>query len=201
MAGNVLQYRRKGGSFRKREDFRKIYGLSEEKYQELYPYIEIRVEETPATEMEVREEKLPATPLVEKPFKYEKGTLVELNRADTTELKKVPGIGSVYARRIVNYRNRLGGFYTTAQLQEIELEADSLVQWFTADSTEIDRIPINKSSIERLRNHPYINFYQAKAFIEHRKKRGNIRSLDEFRLYEEFTEEDLERISYYIRFD
>ncbi|MCD8262221.1 MAG: helix-hairpin-helix domain-containing protein [Bacteroides sp.] len=186
---------------KKREDFRKIYGLSKEKYQELYPYIEIPAEETSATEIEVKEEGTPTVALIEKPFKYEKGMRIELNRADTTELKKIPGIGSVYARRIVNYRNRLGGFYTTAQLQEIELEADSLMQWFIIDSTEITRIPINKSSIERLRNHPYINFYQAKAFIEHRKKRGNIVSLDEFRLYEEFTEEDLERIFYYITFN
>ena len=137
----------------------------------------------------------------EKIEKYEAGTLVDFNRADTTALKKIPGIGSAIARMIVNYRNQLGGFYEVEQLREINLDAEQLQSWFVVDEAAIRKIPVNKSSVDRLRKHPYINFYQAKALVEHRRKHGDLESLKPFVLYEEFTEEDLERISHYLSFD
>lgn len=140
-------------------------------------------------------------PRYERVEKYEPGTLVNLNKADTTELKKIPGIGSGIARMIVNYRNRLGGFYKVEQLREINLDASQLLSWFSIDEAEIQKIPVNKSSVDRLRNHPYINFYQAKAIVEHRRKHGNLQSLKPLVLYEEFKETDLERIAHYLSFE
>ena len=123
------------------------------------------------------------------------------NRADTAELKKIPGIGSGIARLIVNYRQRLGGFYQIEQLQEIHLNYRQLQAWFTVTPSEIRRINLNRVGIERLRHHPYINFYQAKALVEYRKKKGALHSLKPFTLYEEFTESDLERLSPYVCFE
>jgi len=140
-------------------------------------------------------------PRYERVEKYEPGTLVNLNKADTTELKKIPGIGSGIARMIVNYRNRLGGFYKVEQLREINLDASQLLSWFSIDETDIQKIPVNKSSVDRLRNHPYIIFYQAKAIVEHRRKHGNLQSLKPLVLYEEFKETDLERIAHYLSFE
>ena len=167
-------------------------------------------------------------PRYERVEKYEPGTLVNLNKADTTELKKIPGIGSGIARMIVNYRNRLGGFYKVKkipgigsgiarmivnyrnrlggfykveQLREINLDASQLLSWFSIDEAEIQKIPVNKSSVDRLRNHPYINFYQAKAIVEYRRKHGNLQSLKPLVLYEEFKETDLERIAHYLSFE
>ena len=140
-------------------------------------------------------------PRYERVEKYEPGTLVNLNKADTTELKKIPGIGSGIARMIVNYRNRLGGFYKVEQLREINLDASQLLSWFSIDEADIQKIPVNKSSVDRLRNHPYINFYQAKAIVEHRRKHGNLQSLKPLVLYEEFKETDLERIAHYLSFE
>lgn len=140
-------------------------------------------------------------PRYERVEKYESGTLVDLNKADTAELKKIPGIGSGIARMIVNYRNRLGGYYKVEQLCEINLDASQLISWFSIDETDIQKIPVNKSSVDRLRNHPYINFYQAKAIVEHRRKHGNLQSLKPLVLYEEFKETDLERIAHYLSFE
>ena len=67
--------------------------------------------------------------------------------------------------------------------------------------SEIRRINLNRVGIERLRNHPYINFYQAKALVEYRKKKGILHNLKPFALYEEFTESDLERLSHYVCFE
>ena len=201
MIKNIQSYRDKGGRFKKAEEFAKIYGLKEEQYLALLPYIEIApvIEESRDSlrllAQTVKRDSFPKT------IKYETGTIIALNSADTTMLKMIPGIGSGIARRIVNYRNQLGGFYSVSQLQEINLKADSLVAWFDVKQDSIERLPINKISVERLRKHPYINFYQAKVIVEHRKKRGEIKVLDDLKLYEEFTQSDMERLKYYIQFD
>lgn len=204
MAKNIQHYRSRGGKFRKAEDFRKIYGLTEEQYGTLLPYIYIAPEDT--ARMTTRLYNPPSAadstqlpePIV---YKYPAGTVVDLNLADTTELKKIPGIGSGIARLIAGYRQRLGGFYSIEQLQEINLDYRQLLPWLRIDSTAIQPINLNRAGIERLRNHPYINFYQAKVFVEYRKKKGTIRNLKPFSLYEEFTEEDLERIGHYVCFE
>lgn len=204
MARNILHYRSRGGRFRKAEDFRKVYGLTEEQYRTLRPYIEIAPEDTARTTAHLYNSPAAADSTLQPEkivFKYPAGTLVDLNLADTTELKKIPGIGSGIARLIAGYRQRLGGFYSIEQLQEINLDFHQLESWFRIDSKDIRSINLNRAGIDRLRNHPYINFYQAKAFVEYRKKKGALTSLKPFALYEEFTEADLERIGHYVCFE
>ena len=184
--------------------FRKIYGMTEKQYQTLLPYIHITPEDTETRTVQLynspSSNNSAATSRIA-PEKYPAGILVDLNRTDTTELKKIPGIGSGIARLIIGYRQRLGGFYDITQLQEIHLDTSQLQSWFSIDTRAIRLINLNHSSIERLRNHPYINFYQAKAFVEYRKKKGDLHSLKPFALYEEFSDTDLERISHYICFE
>ncbi len=199
MARNILRYREKGGKFRKAEDFRKIYGLTDEQYRQLLPYIAIPPEDTVRKEVQLY--RPPVQDSIPKPYKYPEGTIIALNSADTAELKKIPGIGSGIARLITGYRQRLGGFYRIEQLQEIHLDYRQLIPWFSIDSTAIRRINLNRASVARLRNHPYINFYQAKALVEYRKKHGKLKNLKPFVLYEEFTAEDLERIGHYVCFE
>ena len=120
-------------------------------------------------------------------MKYPPGTIIDLNQADTTELKKIPGIGSRIARSIVNHRRLLGGFYQIEQLGEIRLKAEKLRSWF--------------SSVERMMHHPYISYYQAKVIAEYRKKKGKVRDLKQLMLYEEFTPADFERMAPYVCYD
>ncbi|MDR1719380.1 MAG: helix-hairpin-helix domain-containing protein [Dysgonamonadaceae bacterium] len=155
----------------------------------------------PAAESVAKAEvkKFPATE------KFPEGTVLNLNRIDTTELMKVPGIGKAYAARIVKYRQLLGGYYSVEQLKEVynmyEELYDKIVPFFEVSPDSIRIIPANSASLDRMRSHPYFNFYQAKAIIELRKKNGRINSLDELALLEEFTEKDLERIKIYLSFD
>ena len=60
---------------------------------------------------------------------------------------------------------------------------------------------LNKSSIERLKSHPYMNFYQAKVIVEYRKKKGKLSSLKQLALYDEFTAKDLEKLTPYVCFE
>lgn len=158
---------------------------------------------TPAADTLTREEPslyLPDT-AYQRPFKYAEVTVMDLNRVDTTELKKIPGIGSGIANMIVGYRQQLGGFYQVGQLSEIHLDASQLLPWFEVHEEDITRIPVNRSSVERLRSHPYINFYQARALVEYRQRHGDIKNLRQFILYDEFTEQDIERIGHYLSFE
>ncbi|MDR1371507.1 MAG: helix-hairpin-helix domain-containing protein [Dysgonamonadaceae bacterium] len=136
--------------------------------------------------------------------KYPKGTVIELNTADTTKLKMIPGIGSSFAKKIVGYRGILGGYYSKEQLQEVygmyaELY-DKIVPYFHIDTTLITPIAVNTALLDRLKAHPYLDFYQAKAIIELRKKRSKINSIGDLELLEEFTQENLEKIRHYLDF-
>ena len=197
MARNILRYRSRQGQFRKPEDFKKVYGLTEEQYRMLRPYIQIAPLFQKKDSMQTL---LLQTKHKDTLFKYLPGTRIELNTADTTELKKIPGIGSGIARRIVAYRQRLGGYSHIGQLKEIHLKAELLHPWFTIDERQIHPININKASLEKMMRHPYISFYQAKVIIEYRKKKGNISSLKQLSLYEEFTPADWKRLVPYICF-
>lgn len=198
MAKNILRYRSKQGRFHRPEDFRKIYGLTEEQYKTLLPYIQIAKSSEPEETRDTVQLLTAQSTQRDTIFKYQPGTVISLNSADTTELKKIPGIGSVIARKIVNYRKRLGAFCRIEQLQEIQLKAEKLRPWFSIDAGQIHRINLNKASLERMTYHPYINFYQAKIIVEYRKKKGSIKSLKQLSLYEEFTPEDLERLEPYV---
>ena len=196
---NVLKYREKGGRFRTADSFSKIYGLTEKQFNSLKPYIRIAQTDTPKKE---KMDTMVAVIIPErKVFKYPEGTLVDVNVADTAELKKIPGIGSGIAKAIVAYRNRLGGFYSLSQLEEIDYVTPELLKWFKLEGGTIRKLDINRWGLDKLRSHPYLNFYQAKVIIEHRKKRGEIKSLSQLSLYEEFTEKDLIRLSAYVSFD
>ena len=196
---NILKYRQKGGRFKTTESFSRIYGLESDLFERLKPYI--RIAEPKVAEAK-KVDTIAVRKVVEKKvFKYPEGTLVDVNGADTTELKKIPGIGSGIAKAIVSYRSRLGGFYALEQLAEIEYMTPSLMKWFKLEEPVVRPLKVNEAGLETLRSHPYLNFYQAKVIVEHRRKKGKLKSLSQLSLYEEFTEKDLERLSAYLTFD
>lgn len=203
---NILKYRLKGGRFSTPESFSRIYGLTESKFNELKPYISISDSFVRKPKPKTRKQTTVAfidlpRDTVRRSFKYPEGTRVDVNLADTSELKKIPGIGSGIAKMIVAYRSRLGGFYALEQLMEVKYVTTEMLDWFSLKETTCTKIDINKASLDKMRMHPYINFYQAKVIVEHRRKRGEIKSLSQLSLYEEFTEKDLKRLSAYVSFD
>lgn len=196
---NILKYRAKGGVFRSPESFSRIYGLKEEVYQKLKPYITIAplvsVSHVRTDTFRQLKDTIPYVP------KYEEGTIVDLNKADTSILKRIPGIGSTLARMIVVYRQRLGGFYDVSQLQEVPHVGVELNKWFVVTPAGLHKIQVNSASLDKLRSHPYMDFYKAKAIMEYRRKRGKIKGLSQLSMFEEFTEKDLKRLSPYLTFE
>ena len=136
--------------------------------------------------------------------KFTSVTTIEINTSDTLLLMKIPGIGAAYAKRITGYRNLLGGFSRLEQLQEVygmyEELYEKIIPYLQVDTNNITMIPVNTASLNKLKSHPYINFYQAKAIVETRKKKGKLVNIQELYLLEEFTTEDMERIKHYLAF-
>ncbi|MBP1640035.1 MAG: hypothetical protein H6Q17_1618 [Bacteroidetes bacterium] len=191
IASNILKYRRKGGKFKKTEDFEKIWGIRKEQMQALLPYVDIP-SETPTTQIIVR------------PRIIKTENIVELNSADTAQLQQIKGIGSGFARRITGYRKRLGGFVKIEQLHEVwgmtsELY-NSIVSHFSVNAKLILPININRASIERLKFHPYLNFYKAKAIYELRLTKGSLRSINDLKSLDALDKETLSKIEPYLSF-
>ena len=106
---------------------------------------------------------------------------------------------SYYASRILSYRRKLGGYTSNSQILEIDGIPDSVVRWFViTDTARAVRISVNSATLSQLRSHPYINFYQARAIIEMRRERGNIKGPDQLSFMEEFTDQDLVRLEPYL---
>ena len=137
--------------------------------------------------------------------KFTAGTIVELNSADTTTLKKIPGIGSAFANRIVRFRELLGGFYTVQQLAEVygidEERYTALVPWFTVDESFIRKLSINLLPQDSISRHPYINYRQARAIVQLRIQKKQLSGWENLALLEEFTEQDKSRIIPYLSFE
>ncbi|MDR1544030.1 MAG: helix-hairpin-helix domain-containing protein [Prevotellaceae bacterium] len=198
IAKNIVNYRKKGGKFRTTDDFAKIYGISDEKFAKLKPYIKISAENLP----EKKEYLVENQP--QKIFPQKKDTIIELNSADTTDLKKLRGIGSGWAKAIVAYRQKLGGYYSVNQLLEIKNfpseTFERIEKNMLADVSKITQIEINRANVDFLRQHPYLNFYQSKAIYELRRKKEVLTSIDDLKPLPDFSAEQLQKIAPYLNF-
>ena len=200
MITNFYKYRNRGGVYRKPSDFARLYGLTVHQYKRLEPYIRISPDySTPASSLFPSESDAPVSRSTARSRKLQPGENVDLNVADTTQLQLVPGIGSYFARRIVQYRDRLGGYVSVGQLDEIEDFPASAKSFLTVTSSPL-RLDVNKLSLAQLRRHPYINYYQARAIVEYRRLRGPFQSLEDLASLPDFTPQDIQRLSPYLEF-
>ncbi|MBQ9144509.1 MAG: helix-hairpin-helix domain-containing protein [Paludibacteraceae bacterium] len=198
-AKNMLKYRAKGGKYRKPDDLKRLYGMTDSMYQALTPYIHIAREEIDSLVDSVRMDSLPQWQ------KENKDTIINLRTADTTELKMLYGIGSYRARQIVRYREQLGGFVRVEQVLEAKgmdgVNADTLLQHLYMDSVIVEQIPINQVGVQRLARHPYLRFEQAKTIYELRRQKICLDSIQQLNELDCLSSETLEKIAPYLNFD
>ena len=198
-AHNVMRYRAAGGHWRNAEHFSKLYGLSPEDYQRIAPYLIFSESPAPTATGSERRRADSIHQHRTYPEKFSEGTVVDLNTADTTVLKRIPGIGSYYSRKICEYRERLGGFLDCNQVKEIEGLPDGIEKWFTVSATSPSRkIAINRATFKELVRHPYLNYDQVKSIVNYRQKFGTIHSFQELSLDTNFCATDFSRLSPYM---
>ena len=215
-AASIINYRSKGGVFRKREDLKKIYVVPEEFYDKVEDYIVItgaesrnsrNVSENSSTAMTSEKIFVPETsqdnvstgalsdemPVDAVPKRSY--SVIEINRADSLDLLDLPGIGPYYASRIIRYRNRIGGFISKEQLKEvagIDEERYALLEArVVADTLLIHKTDLNLITVEELSSNPYIGSYLARAIVRLREQSGdiNIKLLLENRVIDKFKYE------------
>jgi len=179
IAKRIVNFRTKGGSFRKADDLYKIYGIDSGLVTGLMPFIIIpssNIEENKLYEKNAYKNNT-GQKKVEEP--------TDINLADTSELKKIYGIGSKLANRIVQYREKLGGFYSYSQLNEVWGLNPSLVELlqkrFVVDRETIKKININTVEQKTLEQHPYIGFKTAKSIMAYKKQHGKFNKIEDLR--------------------
>jgi len=188
----LINYRAKGGVFRIKSDVKKLYGMDSAFYKSLYPFIQLpeRITYEKATPTESKKT----------------ATAFNLNEADTTQFQRIYGIGSVLAKRIVNYRERLGGFISVDQLNEVR-GLDSVVvkklvmaSFLTPDFLPI-KININTADETLLSAHPYFSKKIARAIVTYRFQHGKYQSVNDLPKINLIDKKTVDKIYPYLTID
>jgi len=193
----IQHYRNAAGSFSDKEDLKNIYGLSEEEYNRLKPYIRIAAKDSVNTKQRVNSSK-------SKNKKHEvKPLMLDINVADSADWTKLYGIGSVFAGRIIHFREALGGFYSISQIKEVYGLPDSNFQQIKShlrisNEAGFKQINLNKTDLKTLSGHPYISYHLAKAVIAFRKQHGKYKSVDAVKEIKLITPQIFQKIKPYL---
>ena len=185
----INNYRSKGGKFYKPQDLEKIWGLPHGFYQRVKDYISIAKAYKP-------EENLIQAAKPEK-----KNLNVDVNSADTMALIALPGIGSKLALRIINFRDKLGGFYSVDQIKETYGLADSTFQKiksYLMVNGQVEKINVNTVTKDQLKIHPYIKWNLANAIIEYRTQHGDYKTIEDLKNIATLDESTFNKIAHYL---
>jgi DNA uptake protein ComE-like DNA-binding protein len=196
---NILKYREKGGHFNKKEDFKKIYNLSEIDFLRLENYIQFS-ENQKNTHEYFSSNKQPTT---QPKQKSEQSLIIDVNNSSEGEWLQLRGIGTTFARRIVEQREKLGGFASLEQLKETYGLPDSTyyqIVPFLKLSPVTRKLHINKANIEQI-THPYITRKQVEVMIRYRMNHGLFKNFEDLKRTGVLPEKLLEKLKPYIDFN
>lgn len=193
----IKNYEAKGGRFYSKADVAKIYSISDKDFKRIEPYLRFAEKEKGTQKAEsiasfVAKENTPVL-------------LIDMNRADTTEFKRLKGIGSVFANRIVKFRDALGGFHSKEQLREVyglseELYA-SIEGQLSEGERKVKKLSINAIAATELARHPYISKKQADIILRYREQHGSFQSMESLRDIVALNADFLRKIEPYLVFE
>lgn len=196
----IENYLNKGGHFYKPDDLQKIYGLHDDEYERLRPYIKIQ-----SSPSKTNEESVSPRPKDEiQPSKTyaDRYSIIDINNADTTVFISLPGIGTKLAARIVTFREKLGGFYSIEQIGETYGLPDStfqkIKQYLQLDNASVKKININTATVDEMKAHPYIKYSLANPIVAYRNEHGSFSKIEDIKKVMAVTEEVYKKISPYL---
>jgi competence protein ComEA len=175
-ARRIVNYRNKGGKFKQPEDLYRIFDVDSHFISTLLPYVQLDAEEEYQPQFKsnqyITKEKKTFVP-------------VELNTADSLQLVNLYGIGPKMASKIIDYRNRIGGFFRVEQLTEIwgidEFLIEELNGKIYVDVSNVKYLPINTITYDELKLNPYLRFKIASAIVNYRKHHGNFKRVEDLK--------------------
>lgn len=192
----IQNYLSKGGRFYKPEDIGKIWGLAPQDVQRLMPYVSIKNITGKYAAFEKKE--------YPKNSSYAAKTIqpVDVNLADTSAYISLPGIGSKLSKRIIAFRDKLGGFYSVDQVGETYLLPDSTFQKIKSrlviSNTNVKQININSASVDEMKAQPYLRYNLANAIFQYRQQHGNFNSVEEIKKIMLVTEDIFHKVAPYL---
>ena len=128
--------------------------------------------------------------------------MVDINTADTSAFIALPGIGNKLALRIVNFRDKLGGFYSIDQIGETYGLPDSVFRkikpFLNLETNLVKKFNINTATKDEMKSHPYIKWNLANAIVEYRNQHGNFSSLEDLKKISLITTEVFDKIKFYL---
>lgn len=196
----VLNYRSKGGKFYKKEDLQRIYNFPPALYTSLSSYITLPEKSVGFNSFAKNTESNVDKSAVKESYKP---VSFDLNRADTNDLKKIKGIGSKLAFRIINYRDKIGGFYEETQLKEVYGLDSSVVQetlkFAYVKNPILRKIKINEITAEDFK-HFYLKSYVVKAIVAYRQQHGKFSSRKDLENIKVLDVKSLDKIAPYLEF-
>jgi len=199
----IENYRSKGGRFYKPEDLQRIYGLQDDEYERLKPYIKIESDTfKPNEDFVSSKPKDEIQPAKTYAARY---AMIDVNTADTFAFISLPGIGSKLAARIVTFREKLGGFYAVEQIRETYGLPDSTFQkikhWLKLDDPSVKKININTATVDEMKAHPYIKYSLANPIVAYRNEHGSFSAIEDIKKVMAVTDEIYKKISPYLKID
>lgn len=211
IARNVVKYRERGGRFEIPEDFALSYGLSDSLFKVLKPYIIIgdefkvkpfkKYNTTTTTKDSTNKAALFAD---YKKTDTKSNEKVDLNSADSAELVALRGIGPKSAHAIIEYRKKLGGFYSIYQLGDIEIINEKNFEMFCeeiyADSCIIKKIGVNFASPKELGDHPYLTPARVRKILKNRQLKGGWRTIEDMINDNTLSKHEAEKLDAYLHF-
>lgn len=207
-----------GGHFRYREDFQRIYLLEDWMYEALKEFITLpsrpKRREQPANRQnrpgtnndpglgDANENVIAENLPVSSSRLTDQLLMIDINLADTSDLQKIRGIGPAFSRRIVGYRDLLGGYICCSQLLEVygldSTRYEAIRGFITVDSLNVRQININTAGFADLIRHPYIDRQTANAILSIRNQHGPYASPNELKNSYLIDEATLKRILPYV---
>jgi DNA uptake protein ComE-like DNA-binding protein len=186
---NIMNYKAKGGKFYSKNDLGKLYTISEEEFAQLEPFI-VLPEVSRSKNTKSFEQSGVSTPSTgsgtgSTTAKAEKKVIpiVDLNTVDSTTLVELPQIGPYTASRIVEFRDKLGGFVNKEQLLAVkgmdEARFAAIQPYINLGAVEIRKVDVNRADFKTLVHHPYLNYEQVKLIFNQREKRGMIKNWEQ----------------------
>jgi competence ComEA-like helix-hairpin-helix protein len=207
VARTICKYRSKGGRFYDKEDFAKIYTLSEADYQRLLPYISIPQEPGDRRKYAYNNDKRtyadykPDSSRSYNQYPRKQNKPILINTCTAEELMSLRGIGTGYAGRIINYRETLGGFVAKEQLKEVYGMSDSLYSaiepYIIIEASAVRKISLNNATEAEWLRHPYTR-KMTKYILLYHKDIGSFKQIEDFRKVPLINDEKYRKIAPYL---
>ncbi|MGI4864774.1 MAG: ComEA family DNA-binding protein [Janthinobacterium lividum] len=206
VAGRLVNYGQKAGGFKAKAQVQRVYGLSDSVYQRLAPFMQLP-DELPGRKDYARGgATFPANSLNRFPRKSSRLLPFDLNKADTTQLQQIRGIGRGRAKWIVQRRTDLGGYLDEAQLADVFVLrdapdlVDSLRKYtFVAPGFVPQTLNINTATFDELWPQPYVGKSLARLIVAFRKQHGPYKTPEDLRQIKILKEESFAKLRPYVR--